>query len=126
MSQTKLLPCDYIIAERDLRSAMCLFFVQTFALQFVGLEFQMCLNLFSKILRTPPALEHDSGLLAAYTPATLQNQAHRLRQPLALGGLIPDLFASLCRQRIETRLPIVLADARLSTDELLVFEALKG
>ena len=77
MSQTKLFPRRSDIAERDFRPAMGLFFVQALVLQFVGLEFQMGLNLLSKIICTPSTPELDSSLLTACTPAASQTETHR-------------------------------------------------
>ena len=56
----------------------------------------------------------------------MQNQSHRSRQPLPFGGLFYELLASLSSQRIEARLTVILANAPLGADPLLVFKALES
>src|SRR5690348_1711543 len=47
-------------------------------------------------------------------------------QPAPLAGLRSELPASLAGKRVETRLPIVLADAPLGLDPALIFEPLQS
>src|SRR5580658_2304988 len=84
----------------------------------------MRLDLFGKIIGGAFALEHGSSLLCIGSAS--QNQFHGSRQALPLAFHLDKLCAALGCERIKARLAVVLADAPLGNDPLLVFETLKG
>ena len=82
------------IAERNVSSASSFVLTQAFTLKFVGFEFEVSPDLFSKIVCVALAIEHAYASSPLRSLRRIQNQAHRPCQPAPFVGLFYKLFAA--------------------------------
>jgi len=103
---------------------MRVFVAEAFALELVGFEFKMRLDLFRKILLAALAIEHVR-LPRGWVRGGCQEPFPCACEAAPFAGLLHELLAAFLCQRVKARLAVVLADAPFGGDPFLVFEALQ-